>query len=480
MTPLTDRRYVVLGAGPAGIGAAYELVQRGAQHVTVVDRNDCVGGLARTFDFRGYRFDVGPHRFMTKYDEIERLWIDTMGDDLLQRRRHTRIHFRGKFYPYPLRPLPTLMNLGMKEAVRTGLSFLKAKWDWRGQEPQNFAEWTTKAFGDRMAQAFFRTYLKKVWGIEAKEVGTDWAGQRIKQMHLWDFFTKKVREFLWQEKTERIGDMFYYPKRGAGTFYESLKQNLEAQGVRFLLQQEIDGIVRDGDRIQEVVLRGSEGHTVVPGDTFISSIPSNSFIAMMSPSAPAAVLDQLGVMRFRAHIAVNMVVGRANVFPDSWLYVQSPDVLIARIGNYNAFSPFLVPDPATSAIGAEYYCFAGDALWQKDDGEMIALAVRELASLGFIREDEFRDGFVVRHADAYPTYYLGYREGFARLRAYLEQFANLRLIGRGGMYKYKDQDHAMYTGMLTVRSLFVETDDVWTLGEEQEHFEERRRKPSGR
>jgi protoporphyrinogen oxidase len=179
-------------------------------------------------------------------------------------------------------------------------------------------------------------------------------------------------------------------------------------------------------------------------------------------------------MRFRAHIAVNMIIGRANLFPDSWLYVQSPEVGIARIGNYNAFSPFLIPDPATSAIGVEYYCFADDELWRESDDDLKARAVRELVRLDFIAPGEFMDGFVVRHRYAYPTYYLGYREQFAHLRKFAESFANLVLIGRAGMYKYKDQDHAMYTGMLAVRNLFGEENDIWELGEEPEHFEERR------
>ncbi|MDP3963890.1 MAG: NAD(P)-binding protein, partial [bacterium] len=246
---LQKKEFVILGAGPAGMGAAWELIRQGAKNITVIDRNDRVGGLARTFEFHGYRFDVGPHRFMTKYAEVEAIWKDILGSDLLKQKRLTRIYYDGKFFLYPLKIADAVWNLGFWKTFLAGLSFLKAKIVWRGREPKTFADWTVKAFGERMSQAFFRTYLKKVWGIEAHEVGTDWAGQRIKQLSIFDFFRKKVREFLWQEKTERIGDYFYYPKYGAGTFYQALQERLEKNGVKFLCNREITGVRRQHETI---------------------------------------------------------------------------------------------------------------------------------------------------------------------------------------------------------------------------------------
>lgn len=458
------------------MGAAWELLRQGANHITLVDQNETVGGLARTFQFRGYYFDVGPHRFMTKYKEVEDLWKEVLGEDLLRRPRLTRILYQGRFYDYPLKAWDTLRNLGFSDSILAGLSFLKAKLAWRNREPKNFAEWTIKAFGNRMSNAFFRTYLKKVWGIEAHEVGLDWANQRIKTMSLFDFVKSKVSELIWHRKTENIGQSFYYPKYGAGMFYEAMQKKLEQQGVRFLMNRRVTKIHNRQGTITELTLQNGDHLETLAGDIYISSIPSNILIHSLTDPPANDILRKTTAMRFRAHVAVNMIVNRKDLLPDSWLYIQSDDVKVARIGNYNAFSPFMLADPDTSAIGVEYFCFADDDFWKRSDQDIVDLAVDELCRLQFIRREEFVDAFVVRHRYAYPTYYLGYREQFSDLMKFLQTFDNLFPIGRAGMYKYKDQDHALYTGMLTVRNIFGASHDVWALGEEQEHFEEQIKK----
>ncbi|OGG58888.1 hypothetical protein A2765_00720 [Candidatus Kaiserbacteria bacterium RIFCSPHIGHO2_01_FULL_56_24] len=471
---IKDKEFVILGAGPAGMGAAWELYKQGAKHITVIDRNDRVGGLARTVRFKGYYFDMGPHRFLTKYGEVEALWKEILGEDLLERPRVTRIYYRGRFFTYPLRITNALWNLGVWQSFLAGLSFFKAQILWRGKEPQNFAQWTTKTFGNRISRAFFRDYTRKVWGIGADEVGTDWAGQRIKPLKLRDLLGPIRDAILSRKEPEDIGAHFFYPRYGAGMFYETMQKKLEDAGVTFLLGGDISAVRRDGTRILSVVAeRDSGGQEIIAGDIFLSSIPSNLFIASLEPAVSKDVLALTEAMRFRAHIAVNMIVDRKDLFPDSWLYIQSTEFRIARIGNYGAFSPDMLKDPDTSAIGIELYCFAGDGFWQKSDTDIIATVLTEMCALGFMTKEEFVDAFVVRHADAYPTHYLGFREGFARLRAYFETFGNLRMIGRAGMYKYKDQDHALYTGILTVRNLFGADHDVWELGEEKEFFEDK-------
>ena len=471
---IKDKKFVILGAGPAGMGAAWELYKKGAKHITVIDHNDQVGGLARTMKFKGYFFDVGPHRFLTKYAEVEALWKELLGDDLLSRPRLTRIYYRNRFFVYPLKLTDALWNLGLWQSMLVGMSFLKAQVRWYGKDPKNFAEWTEKTFGNRMSQAFFRDYFTKVWGIGAHEVGIEWAGQRIKRISIRDFFGKKLKEFVWQQKSENIGNKFYYPRYGAGQFYTTMQKKLAAAGVTFQLGRTVLAIRHEGSRLTSVETEGQGGKAeTFSGDIFISSIPANFLISALAPAVSNDVRALTSAMRFRAHIAVNMIVNRKDLFADSWLYIQSVDFRIARIGNYGAFSPDMLGNPDTSAIGVEFFCFAGDTFWEKSDEDIIALAVDELVKLGFISRQEYASAFVVRHEDAYPTYYLGYREAFARVRQCLEAFENLRLIGRAGMYKYKDQDHALYTGILTVRNLFGEDNDVWELGEEKEFFEEK-------
>jgi protoporphyrinogen oxidase len=468
-----DKRFVILGAGPAGMGAAWELSKRGAKHVVVLDKNDRVGGLARTEKFQGYFFDVGPHRMMTKYAEVEDLWKKMLGKDLLVRPRITRIYYRGRFFQYPLKMVNALYNLGLIQSMLAGASFLKAQLVWRNKEPKNFAEWTTKTFGNRISKAFFRDYTKKVWGIEADEVGVDWAGQRIKPIKILDVFGELVKSMFTMEQVKNIGAQFFYPRYGAGMFYEKMQQELEVLGVKFLLNSKIIAVRCEESCIRAVTVETAAGREDVEGDVFISSIPSNLLVASMTPPASKNVLELTKAMRFRAHIVVNMIIKRKDLFEDSWFYIQSTDVRIARIGNYGQFSSDMLADPNTSAIGIEFFCYEGDEFWNKKDDELIELALREMTELGLVRHEEFGGAYVIRSDDAYPTYYMGYREKFAALRAFLEQFQNLRLIGRAGMYKYKDQDHAMYTGMLTVRNLFGEHHDVWELGEEQEFFEEK-------
>lgn len=471
---LRNKKFVVLGAGPAGIGAAWELYKQGVRHITVIDKNDRVGGLARTVRFHGYYFDMGPHRFLTKYQEVEDLWREMLGEDLLVRPRHTRVYYRGRFFAYPLRMGNALWNLGPWQSFLAGISFAKAQVLWRNKEPKNFAEWTTKTFGNRISKAFFRDYTRKVWGIGAEEVGIDWAGQRIKALSFKDVLGEKLKQFFSRQKVEDIGRQFLYPRYGAGMFYEAVQKRLEKEGVIFRLGVNVTAVEHDRGRIVAVSGADASGDQVrVEADICISSIPSNQFIGALCPAVPESVLALTKAMRFRAHIAVNMIVKRKDLFPDSWFYIQSTAYRIARIGSYGVFSPDMLADPETSAIGIEMYCTAGDDFWQKSDDEIISLTLGEMSALGFMDKSEFGGAFVVRHADAYPMFYFGHREAFAHVRKYLESISNLQVIGRAGMYKYKDQDHALYTGMLTVRNVFGETNDVWGLGEEKEFFEER-------
>lgn len=471
---IENKKVVILGAGPAGMGAAWELSKRGVSDITVIDKNDRVGGLARTIEYKGNLFDVGPHRFLTKYAEVDEFWKEMLGPEFVPRTRSSHIYYRDRFFKYPVSIVDTLRNLGVQQSLLAGVSFAWAQVVWLRKEPANFAEWTEKTFGPRMSRIFFQQYFTKVWGISAYDVGIEWAGQRIKKLSLIDFIKRTYDELMGYSKVQDIGGGFYYPRHGAGQLYETMQSKLEKKGVRFLMGRSVVSITHDTDAVRTVVTQDQKGtQETFAGDVFISSIPANFLAASLTPAVSTQMKYLLSLMRFRAHIAVNMIVKRKELFSDTWFYVQSPEYKISRIANYNAFSMDMLADAGTSAIGIEFYCDAGDEFWIKSDQELIDLAVAEMVKLGFMRKDEFSDAFVVRHPDAYPVYYLGYREGFARLREYLERFSNLRLIGRAGMYKYRDQDHALYSGMLTVRNLFGENNDVWELGEEQEFYEEK-------
>lgn len=444
----------VIGGGPAGLSAAHEALRLGASTV-VIEKEPVVGGLARTVEHDGHRFDIGPHRFFTTNDEVRDLFIDVAGEDLLRVPRMTRIRHGERWFDYPLTPVGAAFGLGPVESARILSSYAAARSRrmLKPAEPVTFEDWTVDAFGRRLFETFFEGYTEKVWGISCREISADWAAQRIKGLSLVTAVANALGSRAGKVKT--LADEFLYLRRGAGSLYERMSDRILAGGGEVHLASTVETIEHDDRSAKAVTWRGGDGQRETRHvEALLSSAPLTELLAMMRPAPPADVLDACRGLRYRAHLAVNLIV-EGNPFPDNWIYVHSPGVRAARIANYRNFSPEMAAGPGTSPLTVEYFCFPGDETWRMDDEALLALASRELVHMGLhgVGERQVARGFVLRSPQAYPVIETGHDARVGRIREWLSRFDNLLPIGRAGMFKYNNQDHAIATGLLAARTV---------------------------
>jgi protoporphyrinogen oxidase len=464
----------ILGAGPAGLAAASELCGRGLKDIILVDRNRIPGGLARTECFDGSRFDVGPHRFFTKSKEINQLWHDTLGKDFKAIDRLTRIYYKNKLFQYPVRATDVLSKLGTGDSTLAVLSFLWAQIG-RKPTPVTLEEWVTRKFGKRLYDIFFKTYTEKVWGIPCNEIGAEWAAQRIKSVDV----IKTLRKAFFPNSMGTVKsfvERFHYPVLGAGQMYDAMSERVESRGARMILAANVVRINRKDDQITSVLIRTDDRALVqITADQFFSSIPLTHFINMLEPAESPSIRDAAEALFYREHVTVNLLVAQTDLFPDQWIYIHSPDVRMARLTNYNNFSKAMVGLPNRSALSAEYFAFQTEDIWRLSDQEIQQVAAEELAHLGLVDPKAIDKCWVVRETESYPTYYLGFEEPYGLLRARMNEFRNLWPIGRGGMYKYNNQDHSAMTGILAARN-YLKTPgspfDIWSVNIDAEYHEE--------
>ncbi len=462
-------RHVVIGAGPAGLTAARELARQG-RPVVVLEQARIVGGLARTESYKGFHFDMGGHRFFTKVDEVQKIWQEVLGPDFRRRPRLSRIYYDGRFFHYPLRPLNALAGLGLWRALLVVLSYLR--WQlFPYEEERTFEQWVTNRFGRRLFLTFFKTYTEKVWGIPCSELRAEWAAQRIKDLSL---RSAVVAMFIKPGKTiKTLIEEFEYPRLGPGMMWRAAADEVRRLGGAVRLEAEVTAVRRTGRRVDSVVLTGPQGEEVVPGDQFLSSMPVTQLVLRLDPPAPDAVREAARRLTYRDFLTVCLIVDRPDPFPDNWIYVHSPEVKVGRIQNFRSWSPDMVPDPAKASLGLEYFCSEGDALWTLPDEALIRLGKEELERIGLARASEISDGCVFRVPKAYPVYDADYREHLDTVRAFVDGLENLQTIGRNGLHRYNNQDHAMLTGLLAVRNLESGVrHDLWSVNTEPEYHEE--------
>ncbi len=463
----------ILGAGPAGFGTALELVKHGVTDIIIIDRNDIVGGLARTEAFDGVRYDVGPHRFFTKNKEINQLWHETLGADFRPVNRLTRIYYRNKFFNYPIKPFDALSKLGFRESLQAILSFAATQFS-RKPQPRTFEDWITQKFGRKLYETFFKTYTEKVWGIPCSQIGAEWAAQRIKGLDI----IQVIRNSLSLDKRNSIKtlvDQFDYPILGAGQMYEVMAEKVVSKGARIILGTRINRIHRKGNDITAIDLVNGDGSvTGICAKQYFSSIPLTQFFKMLEPHPSAEVLTAADALYYREHITVNLLVDKDDLFPDQWIYLHSPDVLMARVANYNNFSRAMVQFKPKSALSVEYFVFQHEDLWKKPDEELKGLAVDELVYLGLLERNVVENAWVVRETESYPTYFMGFAEPYNQLKGELNRLENLYPIGRGGMYKYNNQDHSTVAGILAARNYLMLPGapyNLWDINVDAEYHE---------
>jgi len=471
---------VVIGAGPAGLTAAYQLASRDTT-VTVFESDDVVGGISRTVERDGWRFDIGGHRFFTKVAAVDALWHEILpAEDFLLRPRMSRIYYQGKLYDYPLRALNALRNLGPGQAAAAIGSYAWARVRPPKNQADNYEAWLVARFGWRLYRTFFKTYTEKLWGIPVSEMPADWAAQRVKNLSLSSAIVNAVLPRRNQKEITSLIEEFHYPKYGPGMMWEEAARKVEKLGGTVTMSTSVTAVHRTegpaGGRAVAVTVTTPAGERQwVPADHVISSTPLSTLVLSMEPPAPAEVVEAARDLRYRDYLTVALVVPAEFSFPDNWIYIHDPGVRVGRIQNYGSWSPYLVKEGRT-CLGLEFFVFEGDDMWTKPDDELVALGTRELEALGLVRRGAVEKGYVVRVPKAYPTYDQYYRRNVEVMRAWLaENVPNIHPVGRNGMHRYNNADHSMLTAMLTVENILDGTShDVWTVNVEEEYHEEKR------
>ena len=474
-TGTPSKQLVVIGAGPAGLTAAYELTLLNVP-VVVLEKGDIVGGLSRTITYKGYYFDMGGHRFFTKSSRVQAMWRNVLADDLLRRPRLSRIYYKGKFFRYPLKPGNVVSGLGLIESTLVLLSYLK--WQlFPHHEEETFEQWVTNRFGKRLFLTFFKTYTEKVWGIPCSELKAEWAAQRIKNLSIKTILLSTIVKP--RNTIVTLIEEFDYPRLGPGMMWNAVRERIEGRQGRVLLNADVVRINREENRIVSVTVLRDGIQETFAGTDFISSIPITDLIRKIEPPAPLEVLGSANKLTYRDFLTVCLIVNKRDLFPDNWIYVHDPTVKVGRIQNFKNWSPDMVPDPGKSSLGIEYFCTREDEIWTTSDAELIELAKREIEQIGLASAGDVEDGCVVRVEKAYPIYDSDYAEYLARVRQYVVCLQNLQTIGRNGLHRYNNQDHAMLSGMYAVANLFdVHKRDLWTINTDQEYNEEIHTSPS--
>ena len=474
----TAREVVIIGAGPAGLTAAYDL-SKAAINSIVLEKDTSVGGISQTVKYKGFHFDIGGHRFFTKVKAVEEMWHEVLPrGDFLRRQRMSRIYFDKKFFHYPLRIVSTLHKMGWWNSFLALLSYLKAKA--RPQIPAlTFEQYISNHFGKRLYETFFKSYTEKVWGIPCSEIRADWAAQRIKDLSiktaLKTAFMKSIFRHRAMDKAgviKTLIDEFDYPRRGPGMMWEEVAKIVEERGGEIRLGTGVERIIWNKDRVEAVETETNGRRQLVGGTDFVSTMPLRELISKFDPPVPEEILLAAQTLAYRDFITVALIINKPDVFPDNWIYIHEPNVKLGRIQNFKNWSPEMVPDQEKTCLGLEYFCFEGDGLWTMPDEELKELGKQELIKIGLIVGHEVEDGAVVRMPKAYPVYDSVYRESLERIRGFLSGIVNLQTVGRNGMHKYNNQDHSMLTAMLAVKNIFGGKHDLWQVNVEQEYHEE--------
>ncbi len=465
-------RVVVIGAGPAGLTAAYLLAKAG-HVVTVLEGDTFVGGISRTAQYRGFRFDIGGHRFFTKIEPVQALWEEILGDDFISVPRMSRIHYDGKYFDYPLKAFNALSGLGLINAVRIMLSYIHARFKPSPVE-DNFEQWVSNRFGKRLYEIFFKTYTEKVWGIPCTEIRAEWAAQRIQGLSLARAILNATSLQRRSTSIKSLINEFRYPRLGPGQMWEACRDRLREMGSEVQMEHYVTTIEHADGRVTGVQVRTPEGDRHFPADHVISTTDVRSLVRAMEPPVPAPVRQAAEGLRYRDFLVVALILEKERLFPDNWIYIHTPGVTVGRIQNFNNWSMAMVPEPGRTCLGMEYFCFQGDGLWESSDAELIALATKELEQLDLAPAGLVRDGTVIRMPKAYPIYDAEYRGHLDAVREWIDPIPNLHTVGRNGMHKYNNQDHSMLTAMMATWNMQGAAHDIWAVNTDFEYHEEQR------
>lgn len=463
---------IAFGAGPAGLAAAIKLAKNG-KRALIFEKDKQVGGISKTLQYKGYRFDLGGHRFFTKSKEVNELWNETLGEDFLIRPRLSRMYYRKKFFAYPVKPFDALSKLGILESFLILASYFQSKL-FPYKEENNYEQWVTNRFGKKLYLTFFKTYNEKLWGIPCTEMQAEWVAQRIKGLS----FRTVIKNALFPNRKgtpKTLIDEFKYPKYGPGMMYEKMAENINKTASQILMEKEIIKINHNNFKVESVVVKDHDGsENEYTADHFLSSMPITELIKRMSPAVPSEVAKAADKLTYRSLLTINVILDSPSPFPDTWIYIHAPEVKMGRIQNFGNWSPYMLADKNKTALGLEYFCTEGDDFWQTPDGKLNEIGLDELEKIGLGKKSSFVDGFIARTPKAYPVYDSTYPENIKLIKDYLNQFENLQPIGRYGMFKYNNMDHSILTGVYAAENILGMKHDIWKVNADQEYHEEQK------
>ncbi len=439
-------KVAVIGAGPAGLSAAYALAGSGVS-VDIHEAESTVGGMAKTISLWDHKVDLGPHRFFSSDPFVNGLWLDVAGEDYSVIDRLTRIYYNNKLFYYPLKPANALLNLGIKEAAACSLSYARELFAPTAQDG-SFENWVVSRFGNRLFEIFFKTYTEKLWGIPCTQLDADFAAQRIKRLNL----LEAVKNAVFSGKDNRhrtLLDQFAYPNDGTGMIYERMAQYVRERGGNVYLNNPVHTAVVEDGRVWGII---TEGGDTVPYDHVVSSMPLTLLVNRMSETTPE-IRQVCESLYYRNTILVYLLVDSDRLFPDNWIYVHSTGLKMGRISNFRNWAPGLYGSSRYTVIACEYWSNHGDDLDGMSDKDLIDLCVKEIRRTSLVGSSRILDAHVHRVDKSYPVYYRGYKERLSRIYRFLSGYENLSIIGRYGSYKYNNQDHSILMGLLCAENI---------------------------
>ena len=469
----------IIGAGPAGLTAAYLLSKKKIPVTVFESDSEYVGGISRTVRYKGFHFDIGGHRFFSKSKEVEDLWTEILPNDMLDRPRSSQIYYRRKFFAYPLKAFEALIRLGIFESILCVLSYLKARM-FPVKNPKNFEDWVSNQFGKRLFNIFFKTYTEKVWGMSCREISADWAAQRIKGLSLMSAIINAVVPKRKPKDRNRVIktliDSFRYPRKGPGMMWEACAQKIQGLGGEVKMATKVVGCSLNTTSGKWTVKTKNQAGNITEAEYqhVISSAPMRNLIESLEPKPSEQARQAAQNLKYRDFITVVLIMKERNIFQDNWIYIHEPGVKVGRIQNFKSWSPEMVPDQSLACYGLEYFCFEGDGLWTSKDQDLIELGKLEMEKIGLAKAADVTDGCVVRQPKAYPVYDDHYSHNVDVIRHEISaQYPGLHLVGRNGMHKYNNQDHAMMTGMLCAQNIILGEMhyDLWEVNQDAEYHE---------
>ena len=464
---MENKKIAIIGAGPAGITAAYELSKRGYS-VELYEASDRVGGLSKSLDLWNQRVDLGPHRFFSQDTKVNAVWLEVVGKDYKMVDRLTRIYFNKKFYYYPLKPFDALVKLGIWKGFLCGMSYFKQKIA-PTRKDGSFENWVTNRFGYKLFSIFFKTYSEKLWGISCKELDEDFAAQRIKKLSLFGAIWSALFKSKGTEHKTLV-DQFAYPLEGSGMVYERMQTKIEENGSKVFCSTPINKVITENGTAVALELENGERKEF---DHIISSMPITRLVNNLNDT-PKEVLDACAELKFRNTILVFLKVEGQDIFPDIWLYIHANDLKMGRITNFSNWVPELNRGEKSTIIALEYWAFNEDQIWNDDDEKIIDLGKEEMRATGLIGDLEITEGKVVRIPKCYPVYRMGYQEPLKKVEAHLSSIQNLSVIGRYGAFKYNNQDHSILMGLLAAENISENKNhDLWEINTDYENYQEK-------